>query len=268
MNTTVIASSSADAQAADAIREHHAQLSGALTLAVATVRAAAERGPSEQAAAAVSDLAAWCRRELLPHARAEEATLYPAARTRDEARLLVTAMIDEHVVLTDLVATLGSPRTGLLEAVAAAGALQTMFDSHLAKENDLLLPVLESASDLSLADLLGQMHHELGAAADDATSAAVEETAQDGHAHACSCGHHDEPGFPVLDAQTIPHAIRHATIFGALGALQVGGGLVLLAPHDPLPLLAQIEQAQPGRFEVVYLERGPQTWSLQLTRRS
>jgi uncharacterized protein (DUF2249 family) len=83
--------------------------------------------------------------------------------------------------------------------------------------------------------------------------------------HACECGHDDSPSI-VLDARTIPHAIRHATIFGALGAIQPGFALDLVAPHDPVPLLAQLERSQPGEFAVSYLERGPDAWTIRLTR--
>ena len=41
----------------------------------------------------------------------------------------------------------------------------------------------------------------------------------------------------------------------------------LVAPHNPLPLLAQIEQREPGAFAVEYLEEGPEAWTLRLTRR-
>ena len=78
----------------------------------------------------------------------------------------------------------------------------------------------------------------------------------------CGCGGHDDASLPVLDARVIPHAIRHATIFGALDSVGPGSGLVLLAPHDPVPLLAQVEQRWPGRFTPEYLERGPVDWRL------
>ncbi len=78
----------------------------------------------------------------------------------------------------------------------------------------------------------------------------------------CGCGGHDDASLPVLDARVIPHAIRHATIFGALDSVGPGSGLVLLAPHDPVPLLAQVEQRWPGRFTLEYLERGPVDWRL------
>jgi len=85
-------------------------------------------------------------------------------------------------------------------------------------------------------------------------------------AHTCECGILDEPDYPAFDVRAVPHAIRHATVFGALESLAVGGGLILIAPHDPLPLLAQIESRMPGRFTVSYLERGPEDWRLLFVR--
>jgi uncharacterized protein (DUF2249 family) len=81
---------------------------------------------------------------------------------------------------------------------------------------------------------------------------------------ACGCA---EGGEPELDVRAIPHSIRHATVFGALGAVPVGGSLRLVAPHDPKPLLAQIAERETG-IEVTYLERGPEAWSLRLSRRA
>jgi len=81
----------------------------------------------------------------------------------------------------------------------------------------------------------------------------------------CACG--DDHGVPELDARTIPHAIRHATIFGALSAVKPGGAMVLVAPHDPKPLLAQIAEREGDALEVTYLERGPEAWRLQFSRR-
>ncbi len=79
----------------------------------------------------------------------------------------------------------------------------------------------------------------------------------------CECGCTDQ-GVPVLDVREIPHAIRHATVFGALGAVPVGGSLDLVAPHDPKPLLAQIADRDP--VQVTYLQSGPEAWTLRLTR--
>ena len=84
-------------------------------------------------------------------------------------------------------------------------------------------------------------------------------------AHACACGCADEE-LPELDARAIPHAIRHATIFGALGAIKPGGAMVLVAPHDPLPLLAQLAAREGDAVEVSYLQRGPEAWRMRLHR--
>ncbi len=70
----------------------------------------------------------------------------------------------------------------------------------------------------------------------------------------------------MLDVRQIPHAIRHATIFGALGAIAPGFSIDLVADHNPLPLLAQLEQKSPGDFAVTYLEEGPEVWKLRLAR--
>lgn len=84
--------------------------------------------------------------------------------------------------------------------------------------------------------------------------------------HHCECGILDEPDYPVFDVRTVPHSIRHATVFGALESIPVGGALILVAPHDPLPLLAQIQDRLPDRFEISYLSRGPEDWRLQFVR--
>jgi uncharacterized protein (DUF2249 family) len=70
----------------------------------------------------------------------------------------------------------------------------------------------------------------------------------------------------VLDTRQIPHAIRHATIFGALGAVAPGFSLDLVANHNPLPLLAQLDEKHPGDFAVSYLDDGPEVWRLRFTR--
>lgn len=195
--------------------------------------------------------------------------MYPVGHGRPESRLLVDGMLAEHGVITGLVDEVAAA-TDLIRAGVAAGALLEMFQSHLAKENELLLPVLAGAPDVSLVELVHAMHEsedepDHGHAHSDARG----DTADAGQSgHSCSCGEVDGPGYPELDARAIPHAIRHSTIFGALDAVGGQGGLVLLAPHDPLPLLGQVEQRYAGAFRVEYLERGPEVWRLAFVRRA
>jgi uncharacterized protein (DUF2249 family) len=42
--------------------------------------------------------------------------------------------------------------------------------------------------------------------------------------------------------------------------------MVLVAPHDPLPLLAQAKDRYGDTFDVDYLERGPDAWHLRFER--
>lgn len=84
-------------------------------------------------------------------------------------------------------------------------------------------------------------------------------------ASACGCHDHDDAA-PVLDVRSIPHAIRHATVLGAFDAIPPGGSLVVVAPHRPLPLLAQIAERAP--VDVAYLVEGPEAWHVQITRRA
>ena len=81
----------------------------------------------------------------------------------------------------------------------------------------------------------------------------------------CSCGHPDH-GIPELDARTIPHAIRHGAILGALSQVQPGAAMILVAPHDPLPLLAQIGDREGEAVRHSYLEEGPDAWRILLER--
>lgn len=258
MTTVHLATTEAEDAAARAIEDHHAQMLGTLAMRVSALREAVAGG--EPVDPPRAGLVRWCRDQLLPHAEAEEATLYPAAAGHESARLLVTAMVEEHTRISTLVheiATAARP----LDIAGAATALQVLFDGHAARENDLLLPVLTASHDVSLADLLDEMHDEA------TTTEAVSAEDAGAGVHTCGCHETDDGGLPELDARTVPHAIRHATIFGALEALAAGQGLVLVAPHDPLPLLAQLEDRSPDAFEVKYVQEGPEAWKLRFVRR-
>lgn len=75
----------------------------------------------------------------------------------------------------------------------------------------------------------------------------------------CVCGEANED-LPEIDAQGIPHAIRHAAIFGAVDALKPGGALIVSASHNPVPLLTQLEARYEQRRSLTYLDKGPDRW--------
>lgn len=94
-------------------------------------------------------------------------------------------------------------------------------------ENEQVLPLLARAQGVSSAGLLDEMHETL------------------------------------VDS----HEATSATIFGALDVdIAPGSGMVFVASHDPLTLLAQLEQCDPGAFEVSHLQRGPDAWRLTMIR--
>jgi uncharacterized protein (DUF2249 family) len=260
MNDVTIASSEAEVRAGELVERHHSELAGALARRVESLSATAAARQWHAADKARVHLVEWCRTELVPHALAEEQTLYAEAAKRDDARLLVEAMLAEHQVIIDLVNKLATT-TDDTRAAELARALSVLFGSHLAKENGQLLPILLASPDVSVAQLLAGMHELTGAGA---SSHAAPAARADGSNHTCSCG---EVNGPVveLDSSAIPHAVRHGAIFGALDALRPGHSLVLTASHDPLPLLAQLERREPGRFSVQYLAQGPDVWRLAFT---
>ncbi|MBI9000190.1 DUF2249 domain-containing protein [Corynebacterium sp. CCM 9185] len=80
----------------------------------------------------------------------------------------------------------------------------------------------------------------------------------------CGCGEHEVP-VPELDAAAIPHAIRHGAIHGALGVLPIGGALILVAPHNPIPLINEIA-AREESFDMKFVQQGPEEWRIKFTR--
>lgn len=259
MNTMTIAASQADAEAAEAVEQHHALMAGTLVRLADDVATAARRGADFEPAR--DRLVAWAREELVPHALAEEGTLYRVAGERSDGRLLVEAMLAEHRAILHLVDRIEASDEAVAAATAAS-ALRTLFEVHLAKENEQVLPLLLGAPGVSVAELLGGMHELLGGHADH-PDAAPRPVSEGG----CACGGHDE-GVPELDVRVVPHSIRHATIFGALDAVRPGEALVLVADHAPVPLLAQLEQRAPGAFATAWEEEGPEVWRLRLVRRA
>ena len=264
MNDLVISTSAEDAATVDAIRAQHAHLAGGLHLKVAGVVEAF--GAGHDLAEARQSLVEWCSTQLVTHAVTEEAALYPAALRLPAATLLVEALVNEHQSILDLVDELRHSDDPV-QTVRAAAALRVVLECHVAKEDDQLLPALAEASEISLLSLLENMHAQFG---EDDSASGIKRIDLDSSGSettgACGCRGHDAIGDPELDATVVPHAIRHATIFGALDAVQPGAGLVLIAPHDPLPLLAQLERRNPGAFSVDYLQRGPETWRLRFAR--
>lgn len=264
-----------------AILDHHERLGRTMADHVVTIARAADQlaAPHERR----DRLVAFCAEEVVPHAEAEEKTLYKAAEGLPGTELLLRAMLREHTVLKERLAELEAARTPG-ETIAAASALNALFESHLYKENELLLPALVEA-DVDLAELLAGMHEILGG--HDAHTTAAHTTGTADHAaahhagagaaqgHHCTCGGHDDPGTPgataevvdgELDVRTLVPAQRHQQIFAAFDALAPATGFVLVNDHDPKPLYYQFAAEHPGEFTWDYQETGPEVWRVRIGR--
>ena len=74
--------------------------------------------------------------------------------------------------------------------------------------------------------------------------------------HDCSIPVLAEGIYP-FDARGVARRFRHAAIFGALDALQVGETMRFCNDHDPLPLLSQIDGRFGSRINLAYVSREP-----------
>ena len=61
----------------------------------------------------------------------------------------------------------------------------------------------------------------------------------------------------VFDARAVARRFRHSAIFGALGALRNGETMRFINDHDPLPLLAQLNDRFGEHLTIEYRQRDP-----------
>lgn len=196
-----------DHAAADAVVAHHAQLAADLTRLVAMFRGAvrvvvsredgaAENPQDPQWALGQKALVNWVHRELLPHSAVEEGGLYAAAAAQEGGKLLIDGLVADHRALVRLSSELETAGTAV-DAAGAAKALLALFEVHLEKENDLILPLLLASEEVSLAAILNDMHEVLGDEGEPVNlvlgSEYDEEDEQD-EQDACGCGSHGHGG--------------------------------------------------------------------------
>ncbi len=242
--STSIKIESPDEAAHSAMLDHHAQLRGELDSRVAALRDAVVAGAPYGAAR--DALVAFVDHHLLPHASAEEGSLYPAAAEDERVELFVDSMVLEHRELERKTASLRSADTPA-RALSNAEGIAAVFAVHVVKENDLLLPALQKRPGASLATLLGDMHDQLAG--------------PEAHPH-----EHEHAEAEELDVRTLAHGARHEIIFGKLHALTPGQRLFIVNDHDPKPLRYQLDAAWPGMFDWAYVLAGPQVWRIEITR--
>lgn len=69
-----------------------------------------------------------------------------------------------------------------------------------------------------------------------------------------------------IDLCLMQRSERHPLVFAAFDRLAVGESFIIFNDHDPQPLRMQIEQMREGEMNWEYIERGPDTFRIRLTR--
>ncbi len=69
-----------------------------------------------------------------------------------------------------------------------------------------------------------------------------------------------------IDVRPIPPRQKHTTIFQTWEALPPGRHFLLVNDHDPLPLYYQFQCEFRGEFHWEYLEQGPDTWRVKISK--
>lgn len=229
------------------IRDHHARLASDLQAHVDLLMEDVATGRDYRGSAAA--VVAVLEEQILPHAAAEEQTIYPLASRRDDLRTLIEAMIGEHRYLQSAIATLRST-TGGTAAAAGAESISALFRLHAAKENDYVLPALAADPSVDLGEALGGMHALLESADPNGPTSKPERPGDNA----------------VLDVRSLPPAGRHQLIFSTFDSLTPGESFELVNDHDPKPLRYQLAAEHPDEFSWDYLEAGPTAWRVRIAR--
>lgn len=69
-----------------------------------------------------------------------------------------------------------------------------------------------------------------------------------------------------LDVRPLRKPHKHPAIFATYRDLEVDGSFVLVNNHDPKHLHDEFEVEHPGSYDWVYVESGPDTWRIRITK--
>jgi iron-sulfur cluster repair protein YtfE (RIC family) len=151
---------------ADPLRTEHAQLMPQLE-ALPTAAIATE-GREDEVLAALDAALAFLRESLIPHARAEDAVLYPMVEQVMHAPGATATMSRDHVEVVRLTAALQRVRDSLQgapdpdrrrELQRILYGLYAIIRLHFAKEEELYLPLLDAGlGSAEAAEMFRAMH--------------------------------------------------------------------------------------------------------------
>lgn len=225
-----------------AFRDHHRALSNELSDYVTRFAQAEPTADPKQ-------FAAFLKNELVPHAAGEEAQLYPIVDdlVRAHGKPTATMRVDHEYIQNYVAQIEATAREYAHAAPAQQNALRAqlgklgleldaIFKVHLAKEEEVYLPLFEQyVSDEAQQRVLDAMHE-----------------------------NHRGAAKQQIDVRFIPPVQRHALIFQTFEGLGSGEAFELVNDHDPKPLYYQFAAERAGEFTWDYLEQGPQVWRVTI----
>ena len=94
----------------------------------------------------------------------------------------------------------------------------------------------------------------------------------------CGCGDHGKGTAHVVSQDpavredelvihSLPKVVRHALLFAAMDNLPLGASLIVVAPHQPVPLFNYLQESE-SHYRVETIETGPVDWRYRVTRLS
>lgn len=149
----------------DAIVAHHATLTEDVNNLAELIASKVEYGESEEPLK--SDLIKYFDSEVVPHALAEEHSIYEAAEAKVGLADLIAEMTQEHKIL---IGELTELKRDSDATKVHANRLASLFSQHVAKENELILPILLDSNEVDLTVVLSEMHQLFEAAKQSAAS--------------------------------------------------------------------------------------------------
>ncbi len=72
----------------------------------------------------------------------------------------------------------------------------------------------------------------------------------------------------ILDVAQLAPPMKHSTIFARIAELKDGDSLILHVDHDPAPLRLQLGHTHQDTIGWEYLEKGPVSWKVKLTKQA
>jgi uncharacterized protein (DUF2249 family)/hemerythrin-like domain-containing protein len=219
-----------------AIEAHHAEMAQRLSaLANSMAKGAAPEAHSQLA----KDFSSYLRSDILPHAQAEETSVYLRAQKVGLADVVET-MLFEHRYLRakiDEFETLSGS-----EQAAVSLVISEVFSIHAQKENLFILPqVLSSVADEEVSEVLSEIQREFAKS----KSAPVTST---------------------IDLRPLPPRARHDVVFSKIQSLKSGDAITVINDHNPKPLFYQIDALWPNGYSCAIAQLDDRTFTMEISK--